>query len=137
MSAGSELVRIRAAPHSVATTMTPFFIRHDSSDDVAVIVADGYVDFDAAPALKENIVHQINQGSRHLVIDLSMADFIDSTAIGVLVGALKRLQESSGSLAVVCTNENIRNVFEIVGLDDMIPMHRSRDDAVSALARAA
>jgi anti-sigma B factor antagonist len=116
--------------------MTPFFIRHETSDDVAIVMADGYVDFDAAPALKQNIVHQMDAGARHLVIDLSAAEFIDSTAIGVLVGALKRLQESGGSLAVVCTNENIRAVFEIVGLDDMIPMHRSRDDAVSALARA-
>ncbi len=117
--------------------MSLFFIRTDSSEDIAIIVVDGYLDFDAAPALKRSIVGRIDEGSRHLVIDLTGADFIDSTAIGVLVGALKRLQESSGSLAVVCTNENIRNVFEIVGLDDMLPLHRSRDDAVSALARAA
>ncbi len=117
--------------------MSPSFVPEESRDDVAVVMADGYVDFDAAPALKQNIVEQIDEGSRHLVVDLSDADFIDSTAIGVLVGALKRLQERGGSLAVVCTNDNIRNVFEIVGLDDMIPMHRSREDAVSALARAA
>ena len=118
--------------------MSPSFIRETSSDDdVAVVIADGYVDFDAAPALKQNIMRQIDEGNRHLVVDLSAADFIDSTAIGVLVGALKRLQDCRGSLAVVCTNDNIRNVFEIVGLDDMIPMHRSRDDAVSALTRAA
>jgi len=112
--------------------MSPFVIRDDSSDDIAVIEVDGYVDFDAAPALKRSIVRQIDAGSRHLVIDLSAAEFIDSTAIGVLVGALKRLQESSGSLAVVCTNENILNIFEIVGLDDMIPLHRSRDDVARA-----
>lgn len=117
--------------------MSPFFIREDSSDDIAVIVADGYIDFDAAPALKQNIVHQIDAGSRHLVIDLSSAEFIDSTAIGVLVGALKRLQESNGSLAVVCTNENISYIFDIAGLGDMIPLHRSRDDALSSLARVA
>ena len=117
--------------------MSPFFMREDSSDDIAVIAADGYIDFDAAPALKQNIVHQIDAGSRHLVIDLSAAEFIDSTAIGVLVGALKRLQESNGSLAVVCTNENICYIFDIAGLGDMIPLHRSRDDALSSLARAA
>ena len=118
--------------------MSPFsFICEDSSDDVAVIVADGYIDFDASPALKQNIVRQIDTGSRHLVIDLSAAVFIDSTAIGVLVGALKRVQQSSGSLAVVCTNENISYIFDIAGLGDMIPLHRSRDDALSALARAA
>ncbi len=114
-----------------------FFIRVDSREDLDVIIVDGYVDFDAAPALKQAIAGRIDAGSRHLVIDLSAADFIDSTGIGVLVGALNRIQQASGSLAVVCTNENIRNVFEIVGLDQMLPLHRSRDDAISALARAA
>lgn len=117
--------------------MSPFIIWQDNSGDVAAVVADGYVDFDAAPALKQNIIRQIDAGNRHLVVDLSAAEFIDSTAIGVLVGALKRLQGAGGSLAIVCTNENIRNVFEIVGLGDVLPLHRSRDDAISALARAA
>jgi anti-sigma B factor antagonist len=114
--------------------MSPSSIRADTGDAIAVIVVDGHVDFDTAPVLKQNIVRQVNEGSRHLVIDLTGADFIDSTAIGVLVAAYKRLQQSCGSLAIACTNENILNVFEIVGLHDMIPIHRSRDDAISALA---
>jgi anti-anti-sigma regulatory factor len=38
---------------------------------------------------------------------------------------------------VVCTNENVRSIFELVGLDEVISLHRSRDDAISAFARAA
>lgn len=87
--------------------------------------------------LKQTIVAQITAGSRHLVIDLSAVDFIDSTAIGVLVAANKRLAQSAGSLAVVCTNETIRSVFALLGLDHMAPFHDSRGDAVAALTRAA
>lgn len=115
-----------------------FCIREERIDrEVSVVLVDGYLDFDAAPALKESIVNQIDEGTRHLVIDLSRTEFIDSTAIGVLVGALKRVNESSGSLAVVCTNENIRDIFALVGLDDMLRLYRSRDDALSAIASTA
>jgi anti-sigma B factor antagonist len=106
-------------------------------DDVYIVAVTGYLDFDAAPRLKRSIVDSIEAGGRRLVVDLSDAGFIDSTGIGVLAGALKRLHECGGSLVVVCTHENVRSIFELVGLDDLIPLHQSRDDAISALARAA
>jgi anti-sigma B factor antagonist len=115
-----------------------FSITTETVDDpVAAVAVSGYVDFDAAPALKHSLVDCIEAGRSQLVVDLAEAGFIDSTAIGVLVGALKRLQESGGSLVVVCTNENVQSIFELVGLDEVITLHRSRDDAISAFARAA
>jgi anti-sigma B factor antagonist len=110
---------------------------HAADDEIHVIRVGGYVDFDVAPQLKRCIVHRIDAGDRLIVIDLSDVGFIDSTAIGVLVGALKRLREAGGLLAVVCTNDNVRGIFEIVGLENVIPLHGSREDALVALAPAA
>jgi anti-sigma B factor antagonist len=104
---------------------------------VGVILADGYLDFDAAPALKAAFVTQIEQGRCRIILDLSCTAFIDSTAIGVLVGALRRVQDLNGSLAVVCANENVRHTFEIVGLEHVVPLHSSRAEALLALAEAA
>ena len=97
----------------------------------------GYLDFDVAPQFKKCVVRRIEEGDRLVVIDLSDVGFIDSTAIGVLVGALKRLREVGGSLAVVCANDNVRNIFEMVGLENVIPLYCSRDEAVAAVAQAA
>jgi anti-sigma B factor antagonist len=118
--------------------MSAFSISTETVDDaVAIVAVTGYLDFDAAPALKQSLVDCIKAGTGHLVVDLAETGFIDSTAIGVLVGAQKRLQESGGSLVVVCANENVQSIFELVGLDEVIRLHRSRDDAISAFARAA
>jgi anti-sigma B factor antagonist len=115
--------------------MSSFNITDETVDrGVHVIPVDGYVDFDAAPQLKRVIIRHIDEGGRQLVIDLSGVGFIDSIGLGVLVGALKRLREVGGSMAVVCPGDEMRNIFEIVGLESVIPLYPSRDDAVSAIA---
>jgi anti-sigma B factor antagonist len=106
-------------------------------DEVAVVSVTGYLDFDAAPGLKNSLFDRIEAGSSHLVVDLTDAGFIDSTAIGVLVGTLTQLEKSGGSLVVVSSNENVRSIFELVGLDEVIDLHRSREHAISTLPRAA
>jgi anti-sigma B factor antagonist len=110
-----------------------YLSEHSAEEGVHIIRIGGYVDFDVAPQLKKRVVQRIEMGVRLIVIDLSDAGFIDSTAIGVLVGALKRLREAGGSLAVICANENIRGIFEIVGLESVIPLHRTREEALSSL----
>jgi anti-sigma B factor antagonist len=108
-------------------------------DDLAVLVAGGELDYAASPQLKERLDESIDSGVRRLVLDLSMATFIDSTAIGVLVGAVMRLREAgNGSLTVVCADENRRvlRIFEIAGVDSLIALHRSREEALSELAPA-
>lgn len=118
--------------------MSVFTVTEPPGDaGVRVIAVQGYVDFDAAPAFKRFLVERIDEGGRHLVVDLSEAGFIDSTGIGVLVGALKRLQEHDGSLAVVCPDADMRSIFEIVGLENVIPLHAALSDAVDSLAQAA
>ena len=69
-------------------------------------------------------------GSRLLVLDLSDLDFVDSFGIGAVVGALKRLRQRGGDLALVCPSSRIRRVFEICDLDRIIALH----DSVASVA---
>lgn len=104
---------------------------------VDVIAVTGYVDFDVSPRLKDCMVSRIEAGARRLVIDLTDAGFIDSTAIGVLVGAHKRMLDRGGSLAVVCPDLIIRGLFETIGLDEVIDLPSSREEALASLALTA
>jgi anti-sigma B factor antagonist len=111
----------------------------DYGEDVAVLVAGGELDYAASPQLKERLASQIDVGIRRLVLDLSTATFIDSTVIGVVVGAAMRLNELGGGLlAVVCADENKRvlRILEIAGLESLLAVHSSREQALSELAAA-
>jgi anti-sigma B factor antagonist len=126
--------------------MSFFYIGDDATgegaeygEDVVVLIAGGEIDFAASPQLKRRMADHIDAGARRLILDLSTVSFIDSTAIGVLVGAVMRLHElGGGSLAVVCTedNERVMQIFEIAGIDSLITLHRTREEALSALTLA-
>ncbi|HXN39101.1 MAG TPA: STAS domain-containing protein [Solirubrobacteraceae bacterium] len=108
--------------------------------ELVVLVAGGELDFHASPRLRESIAEHIRAGARHIVLDLSSVTFIDSTAIGVLVGAATRLQEAGGgSVAAVCSDENERvlRIFDIAGVDSVITLYSSREQAFSATATVA
>jgi anti-sigma B factor antagonist len=67
------------------------------------------------------------------VVDLDGVDFLDSTGLGVLVGALKRVKgDEGGVLHLVCNQARIRKVFEVTGLTKVFSLFDSVDDAVAA-----
>jgi len=112
-----------------------FQISDQSVDaETHLIELGGEVDLYTAPEFKERMVQVIEEGKTRVVVDLSKATFIDSTTLGVLVGGVKRLRPSGGSLAIVCSDQNIQKIFEITGLDRVFPIHESREEALSAVA---
>jgi anti-sigma B factor antagonist len=114
-----------------------FHIQDEAVDsDTHVIELGGEVDLYTAPEFKERLVQLIEEGKKQLVIDLSKATFIDSTTLGVLVGGVKRLRPSGGSLTLVCTDPNISKIFEITGLDRVFPIYKTRDEALASVGTA-
>ena len=99
-----------------------------------VIEVGGEIDVYTAPRLREAIVTAVDAGHTRLVIDVRKVDFLDSTGLGVLVGALKRVRGDGGSLDIVCTQERILKIFEITGLDKVFGLHATVDEARGANA---
>ncbi|MET8039537.1 STAS domain-containing protein [Micromonospora sp. NPDC005215] len=100
--------------------------------EYTVLEVGGEVDVYTAPRLRERLLELIDGGARHVVVDLDRVDFLDSTGLGVLVGALKRLRAASGSFALVCDKEPLLKIFRITALDQVFPLHPTVDAAVSA-----
>lgn len=84
-----------------------------------------------APRLRERLADLVAAGHYDLVVDLQGVDFLDSTALGVLVGGLRRVHPHNGSFQLVCTQERILKVFAITGLIKVFSIHNSVDDATS------
>jgi len=90
----------------------------------------GEVDLFTSPKVKERILDLLGGGATKLVIDLEHVTFMDSTGLGVLVGALRRLTERGGALALVCPQGPVLRVMEVTGLKKVFDIHDSLDTVV-------
>ncbi|HET9939171.1 MAG TPA: STAS domain-containing protein [Gaiella sp.] len=115
------------------TEATAFVVETIGGDEsVPVIAVHGQADLHTAPQLRAAITTALDSGASGLVIDLSEASFIDSMTLGVLLGAVKRLRPSGGSVSVVCTDSHIRRIFEITLLDRVFSIHADRGGALAS-----
>jgi len=96
-----------------------FRIEERVAGALPVIAVSGEIDVATAPQLRECLHRVIAEGGNTVVLDLLGVTFLDSTALGVLVGALKRCRELGGDLHVVVADPRIMKIFEITGLTNV------------------
>jgi anti-sigma B factor antagonist len=102
-----------------------------NQDSYAVVDVKGEIDVYTAPKLREKLIELVSEGSHNVVVNLEGVDFLDSTGLGVLVGALKRVKAHDGTLALVCTQDKILKIFKITGLTKVFPIHDSVEEATN------
>ena len=87
---------------------------------VARVAVHGELDLATLPALRERLLQLIADGYRCLSVDLSEVTFCDSSGLGVFVGAHRRLQAVHGDLELLGARPNLRHLFEVSGLDQVL-----------------
>jgi anti-sigma B factor antagonist len=115
--------------------MSPEFAitEHPIDGERHVLAVRGEIDLFTAPELKQVLAESIEGGRIRIIVDLTDTTFLDSTALGVLIGAVKRLRSRDGALAIVNIDDNIAKTFEITGLDQIFTIVPTRDEAVDAV----
>jgi anti-sigma B factor antagonist len=103
-----------------------------------VVSVTGEIDLFTAPEFKQRVMAPIAAGVDHVIVDLMETTFIDSSSLGVLIGAHRRLKErGGGGLIVACDAESIVKTFRITGLDGVFQLADSVDAALNGRAEAA
>ena len=106
----------------------------EADDDAYVVELGGEIDVYTSPKVKDAITELIDQGHYNLVINLEKVRYIDSTGLGVLIGGLKRVREHGGTVNLVCTNPQIKKIFDITGLVKIFGIYDDEQGAKKALA---
>jgi anti-sigma B factor antagonist len=89
-----------------------------TTGDVPVVAVSGELDLASVPGLRGRLEAHLDAGRSMIVVDLRAVTFLDSTALGVLVGVLKRCRELGGDLRLVITEPRILKLFRITGLQE-------------------
>jgi anti-sigma B factor antagonist len=109
-------------------------IKHSTHGGVEVIETPE--DFDAydSGAVRQVAIAADNAGRTRIVFDLTGTRYIDATALGVIVGTVKRARrDPDGYVAVVCTDPRILQTFRTTGLTKVFSVHDTVADALEAL----
>jgi len=101
-----------------------------------VVTVSGDADLYAAANVERELVRLVDEGKHSIVVDLTDATFIDSTMLRVLLNVSKRLRPGGGELIVVCSEQNIRKIFEITLLDRVFSIFETREQALRHLEDA-
>jgi anti-sigma B factor antagonist len=109
-----------------------------SATDVAVdatthiVAVRGEIDIFTAPEFKARIAAAIDADRNTLIVDLAAATFIDSSSLGVLISAHRRLGLRDGRLIVACDVPEVRKTFTVTGLDSVLEIVDTREAALAA-----
>jgi anti-anti-sigma factor len=132
----------KTAPHAAPpTTNQPARSEKPRSDDPdggspsvpradrTVLKVNEDLDVFTAPDLQERLSALIRNGARHVVVDITGVEMVDSTAMTVLIYGLKRVNAVGGTLVLVCNQEPILKIFRITGLDRVFKIVSTLEDA--------
>ena len=96
-----------------------------------IVAVRGEIDLFTAPEFKQRVNAAIEAGTHLVVVDLNETSFIDSSSLGILISAHKRLRMRGDGLVIVCDVPAILNTFTITGLDGVLSIEPSRDAALA------
>lgn len=103
-------------------------ISHAAEGGHDILAPQGEIDLASYTDLRSRISELIDAGRADLVVDLSRTAFLDSTALGALIGGRRKAYAAGGSFVIVCDNPKLLRLFEITKLDLVFKVLPSLDD---------
>jgi anti-sigma B factor antagonist len=121
----SDRSLVWAKPEVNSLSATEFDIRTEISDDKAVLSLRGEMDVYSAARLRNELNEVLTQGAVDVVLDLEELGFTDSTGLGVMARASRRLHSVGGQLRLRSPQRSFRRVLEITGMAQVFTIVQS------------
>ncbi len=106
-------------------------------DQVLVVRPKGEIDHHESHPLRQAWQRQIKEHNiRHVILNLSEVDFMDSSGIGVILGRYKEVTAQGGEMVVCQMPEVVERIFRMAGLHKVIRVEESEEVALLSLGVA-
>ena len=114
-------------------TQPKLSIQAEQHEQAFILCISGRVDGNTAKILESAIQEQVDAGTKTLILDLKDMDYISSAGLRVLLLGARRMQAKAGKTLFCALGENIQQIFEISGFNDILDVRANRDEALAAL----
>ena len=89
-----------------------------NGDGPVIVRLEGELDIFSATLFMEDIEEVLDEYDRHLKLDFSDLEYLDSSGLGSLISILKKQQQSGNKIYIKNANERIRSLFQITKIED-------------------
>lgn len=96
-----------------------FDVRAERHRGRLTVAVHGEIDVATYRRLRDTIRLGEGRRTKEIVVDLTQADFLDSSGISVLFGAARRAHEADRTLTVVVGDPHVQRVLELVRMDSV------------------
>jgi anti-anti-sigma factor len=105
-------------------------------EGVCVVIVRGEVDMSHEEELRGELRRAVASDADGIVVDLTQCEFIDSTGVRALLLSREAQETQKGPdhLAVAASNEQILRILSVMGIDRVIPIRPTVEEAAAALS---
>lgn len=96
---------------------------------VVVLFPEGVLDWNAAPAFREELLRLAGKGGKQILVDLSAVEVIDSTGLGALIDGLKAVRKNGGDLRIAGLSEQVASMLALTKLGGILKVADPSDAA--------
>lgn len=104
-------------------------------DNYQIFRLTGLLDAFSEPTFRKVIGKCIEEGPRHVILDLSQIDFVDSSGLGALVQLAKQAQSAGGTSQIV-TNARVTQTVKLVRLEQFLSLRPSMEEALGNIPKS-
>lgn len=104
-------------------------LKTEDAGETVVFKLRGSLDLATAPAVRSALLEAAEKGTHDLIVDLTQLEFLDSTGLGVLIGAHRRAAERGASFRLIVRDGPISRLLNITGLIAVFAAYHSIEDA--------
>ena len=106
-------------------------INTNSEAEIFVIHIDGEIDASSSIQLDEVMSSSVSGNHAKIIVDGEQLSYISSAGLGVFMSYLEDIKSHNIQLAIFGLNEKVKNVFEILGLDQLLNIVDKKEEAIA------
>jgi anti-sigma B factor antagonist len=103
--------------------------------NACVVTVAGELDLSTIPLLEKDLLREAGSDG-DVIVDLTGVSFIDSSGIALLIEAFRAGGDSTRLFTVVAAESQVDRVFQLAGIDRVLPVFTDRGSAIEALNEA-
>jgi len=100
-------------------------------NDITTLSINGEVDASSSIQLDESLGAVVSNGDQKILVGCEGLNYISSAGLGVFMSYIEDINAKNLKMALYGLNDKVMNVFEILGLDQLLTIVKTKEEALS------